>query len=493
MPRKRFDVVVVGAGISGLSCASRLRRMGADVLVLERQNRVGGAVCSRSLPGGYLVDDGPQTIRSGDSDLFDDFHELGIASLRTPATPSAKKRYVLVDGHPEPLPTGPGALLGSRLLPVSGKMRLLKEPFVKGSDAPDESVASFFARRIGHHAAERLVDPFVSGVYAGDPDALSMRATFGSVWEGEQEHGSLFRWALARLRAKRAEAKKRSDDTPSRRPELFSFADGLATWPRAMASTVGSERVRLGAELTSLRSGGGWTVRWRESSGQHEVARAARVVLALPAHAAADLLADLAPAEARSLRDISYAPMAVAHLSFPRGAVAHPLDGFGMLCPGRERRSFLGSLWISSLFPGRAPDGTVLMTCFVGGARRPGLARRPDAFLLASLRGELAEILGIEGPPVLEKVARWESAIPQYEFGHDLRIEAAQEAERRNPGLHLTGSWRGGVSLPDCWRNGAELADRMATAEAGGATASPDHPRPLSGAAGTGAVTAPQA
>lgn len=474
MPRKRFDVVVVGAGVSGLACASRLRRDGADVLVLERENRVGGSVRSRSLPGGFVVDDGPQTIRSGDVDLFEDFHELGISALRTPASESATKRYVLLDGVPEPLPTGPGALLGSRLLPLSGKLRLLKEPFVKRAQTPDESVAAFFTRRLGRHAAERLVDPFVSGVYAGDPDALSMRATFSSAWEGEQEHGSLVRWALARLRNRGGGAAR------TRRPELFSFADGLATWPRAMARTVGSERVRLGAELTSIRSGGGgWTVRWRESSGQHEVARAARVVLALPAHAAADLLGHLAPAEARALRDIAYAPVAVAHLAFPRGAVRHPLDGFGMLCPGRERRTFLGSLWISSLFPGRAPDGTVLMACFVGGARRPGLARQPDATLLANLRGELARDLGVRGEPVLARVTRWDTAIPQYEFGHDLRVEAAGAVEARHPGLHLLGSWKGGVSLPDCWRNGAELAARMGGPEAAGATASPERPRPL--------------
>lgn len=479
MTTKRFDAVVVGAGISGLSCASRLRRMGADVLVLERANRIGGAVRTRTLPGGFLVDDGPQTVRSADPDLFDDLHDLGVSALRTPASESARKRYVLVDGRPEPLPHSPLALLGSRILPLSGKLRLLKEPFVGRAAGPDESVASFFARRLGRHAAERLVDPFVSGVYAGDPAALSMRATFGSLWEGEQAHGSLARWALSRLRRRGSDG-----EGGDRRPaELFSFADGLGTWPQAMARAVGSERVRLGAELSGLEPDrGGWTVRWRETSGRHDAARAARVVLAVPAHAAAELVGGLDPAAARALRDIAYAPMAVVHLAFRREHVEHPLDGFGMLCPGREDRTFLGSLWTSSLFPGRAPEGTALMTCFVGGARRPELAHRPDDLLTAALRHELGRALGIRGVPLLERVTRWSAAIPQYEFGHDLRVEAACSVEEHYPGLHLLGSWRNGVSLPDCWRNGMELAVRMSAADVAGATASPPRPsRPLPG------------
>jgi len=470
MSHKRFDVVVVGAGVSGLSCASHLRRLGADVLVLERANRVGGSVRSRTLQGGFVVDDGPQTIRSGDPELFRDFHELGIASLRTPADASAARRYVLRHGRPEALPTSPAGLLTTGVLSWRGKLRLLAEPFIRRSRQGDESVRDFFARRLGPEAADGLVDPFISGIHAGNPEALSMRETFPEVWAGAQNHGSLFRWALAR-RSSGAEAAQggggdgSSGDgrrAPSR-PEVFSFAEGLSTWPEAMARTVGADRVRLGAEVRSLvRIRGGWTVRWRETSGQEDAARAARVVLALPAGATANMLEEIRPAEARALRDIPYAPVAVVQLAYPRDAVRHPMDGFGVLCPARGGRSVLGSLWISSLFPERAPTGTVLMACFLGGARRPELVKERAETLVEGAHREMVDILRISAVPVLHRVQRWPAAIPQSEFGHANRRAAAGRIEEHLDGLHLLGSWRGGTSLPQCWRAGMELARTLA-------------------------------
>ncbi len=457
-----LDTVVVGAGITGLSCAWRLHTAGRSVLVLERGPRVGGVIHSERIPGVGVIDHGPQTIRSGDPALLAEFRELGIEGDRCVAGAAGSHRYVLCQDRLIPLPHSPLAFLRSPILPASAKLRLLLEPFVRPRRGQDESVEDFFRHRLGRHAVERLVDPFVSGVYAGDPRQLSMRSVFPALKDGVDRKGSLLRWALSRGRA--AGRTRREEGTSRSRPRLFSFREGLGQWPRALATALGPDRVRTDVDLRAVRRvDGAWALAG-DLGGAEEEIRARVLVLAIPAHGAAALLGGGYPADARPLMDIPYAPVSTVHLAWRREDVGHPLDGFGYLCPSSQDRPVLGTLWISSLFPDRVEDGVVLTTTFVGGARVPEQATRPHGELVALAAGEHRRTLGARGEPLDARVVTWTRGIPQYEFGHEQRVEAAARMEAAAPDLYLTGSWRGGVSVPDCWAGGRATAERVLSA-----------------------------
>lgn len=459
MDTRMHDVIVVGAGITGLACARRLRKEGLSVLLVDRSDQVGGVVRSDDLPGAGRIDYGPQTLRTADPELIEEFRELGIEEDRLVAGAGSRNRYVFWDGRMVALPLGPGSAVSSPFLPLRAKLRLLTEPFRSTPAGVDVSVADFFRTRLGPEVLERLVDPFVSGVYAGDPEQLSMEAVFPSLKAGVDEHGSLLRWGLAA--ARKAKQAREESGEPRRKAELFSFREGLGQWPEAIRRELGEDAVRTGVELERVQpTDEGWRVQGTRNGEPFE-ARAGDVVLAVPAGAAAGLVREVFPDAVRRLSDIPYAPVATVHLAFPREAVEHPMDGFGCLFPSSQGRAALGILWISSLFPDRVEADTVLTTTFVGGAQRPEYALRDESWILEKAVGEHREILGVSGDPVASRVVRWTTAIPQYEFGHLQRANAASEMEEAAPGLHLAGSWRGGVSVPDCWKNGRALADRI--------------------------------
>lgn len=447
-----YSCVVVGAGISGLSAAYGLRRRGADVLLVEAGATVGGAMQSETTADGFVLEHGPNTVVSNDPDLWQTFADLGIADERIVAGHSGKRRYILFKGAPEPIPMSPPALIRTPLLSPIGKLRVLAEPLLPRATTPDESVFAFFSRRVGRELAERLVDPFVSGVYAGNPHELSVKSAFGRLWEAEQGHGSIVRGMLAGPRPKKKGGKR----------ELFSFTQGLGTWTQAIARFLGPERVWTNTSAVRLRRVGaeGWQVTLLRN-GAETVVQAAQVVLAVPAFVAADLAADLDPAAAAALKAIPYPPMAVVHLAYRRADVAHPLDGFGMLCPSGEGRTILGSLWPASLFEGRTPADIVLTTVFVGGARMPEQALLDDPAMIAMVQREQQAVLGVRGDPTMARVVRWPRAIPQYVAGHSERITAVERMEAVQPGLHLLGNYRDGISTVQCWQNGQTLAARI--------------------------------
>jgi oxygen-dependent protoporphyrinogen oxidase len=439
------DTLVIGAGISGLSAAHALLRAGRGVLVAEAAGRAGGNIRSRH-EAGFILEDGPNTVAASHAELWRHFEELGVAGELVEAERRGARRYVLRGGEPVALPASPPALVRSPLLSARAKLRLLAEPLVPHA-RHDESVAAFFARRLGAEPVAALVDPFVSGVFAGDPAALSMRAAFPRLWELEQRHGSLLRGMLAGRRRR----------GPRPRRAIISFRKGLETWPLALARALG-ERLWLSAPVRALRRGdAGWEATV-ERAGAPARVRARTVVLATPAHAAAQLLQQ---PEARALAAIPYPSVSVVHLGYRREDVAHPLDGFGLLVPAREGRALLGSLWPAALFPERAPEGQVLTTNFVGGARRPELAMDDDEGLIARTHAELVALLGVRGQPVIARVARWPLAIPQYVAGHSERVDALAQLERRLPGLHLLANYRGGIGVEACWLNGTHLAEAI--------------------------------
>jgi protoporphyrinogen/coproporphyrinogen III oxidase len=460
-----LDVVVVGAGISGLAAAFRLVRAGLRVAVLEASARPGGALVTHEAAG-FRFELGPSTVLESDPSLPALIRDCGLDGERLVAAPAARHRWVWHGGRLRALPSGPLAFLLSPLFPPAAKLRLLREPWVpvpptpsapaRDEDGDEETIAAFVRRRLGEAFLERAVGPFVSGVYAGDPERLAVRWATPRIAALEATHGSLIRGMLARGAAHRGGGPPRT----APRGAMVSLRGGLEELPRRLAREIGD--VRCGAACRAVRRDGrGFVV---EHAGGAAGAR--HVLLAVPAETAAALLDEATAGRSRLLAELPYAAVAVVAAGYRRQDVAHPLDGFGFLRAtgaGGAGLRVLGCLFTSSLFPGRAPDGCVALTAFLGGRTDPEAAAWSDERLGAAVQEDLGRALGVRGEPLARVVRRWPRAIPQYERGHGRFVALQSELERELPGLHLAGNYLHGISVPDCIGNATALAERIAT------------------------------
>lgn len=445
------DVVVVGAGLSGLVAAYRLHQAGYSVRVLETAARPGGVIGSER-HAGVLFERGPNSAMDTSGATIALLDELGIAAERIDAGKAASRRYVVRGGRLVALPTSPGSFVATPVFSMAAKLRLFAEPFIGRSPAgTEESVAQFVRRRLGREFVDYAVEPFVSGIYAGDPEQLSLPAAFPRLHELEQRYGSVSVGAI------RAARERRRQGAPRRLPAIsFSFCEGMQTLTDALVAALPA--VHCGATVSSLarRGDGLWCV---ESVGAGESVHLARaVVLALPAHGAGPLVGAIAPRAAAALAAIAYAPVAVVASAYRRADIAHPLDGFGFLAPAIERPRLLGTLFSSTMFEHRAPGGTVVLTTFLGGQRNPSQVQATDDELLRTVHQELGHLVGAGGEPSMTQLTRWPRAIPQYGFGHRERITTLEQAEREHPGLIFCSNYRGGVSISDCVTRATEAA-----------------------------------
>ena len=455
--RDNNRIVIIGGGISGLATAWFLHQKGAHVRLLEEGARVGGVIYT--VRGDrFVVERGPNSTLQRPGREEDGLGRLiegaGLQDRVAEAAKAAKKRFVMRDGRLVALPGSPPGMITTSLFSWRAKLRLLGEPFVGRAD-DEETIAQFVERRLGREFLDYAVEPFVSGVYAGDPRELSVRAAVPRVYALEERFGSLIGGAI-----KMGKAAEKSGAPAGR---LVSFDEGMAVLPETIAACLPEGTVRTGCRVSGLRQAdGGWEVHWEGGSE-----RADRVVLAVPAAAAADLVEPLSAPAAGILRDIPYAPILSVAVAYGRDQVGHPLDGFGFLVPRREGLRILGGLFSSTLFGGRAPDDQVLLTVFVGGATDRG-AIDLDAQQAAELvHSELAPLLAISGPPNVVGQSRYEGAIPQYTLGHLERMAGLDGLLSVFPGLHARASWRDGISVSDCVRNGEIMAQTLVEPPAG--------------------------
>jgi oxygen-dependent protoporphyrinogen oxidase len=460
-----------------LVCAYRLKTLGVDVVLLEKSNRVGGVIQSERIEG-FLIERGPNSSQ-GSEELMALVDELGIMDEIAEGDPKAPA-FVYFNGRLHPVPGGPVAFLTSRLLSTRGKFRLLGEPLVATRHSEEEeSVLSFARRRIGREAAERMVAPFVSGVYAGDADALSVQAAFPRLAALETNYGGLIRGALAKAREARRAKKSAAavmDKAPTRR-RLVSFRSGMSFLTDTLAARLGEDVItgcgdlsvrimdgRLEMPLESRPDEQNKARRQRpftlgfERAGRVEDLTCNRLIVAAPASSAASLVAAGSEELSHLLREISYAPLAIVYLAYDESAITAPLHGFGFLVVPTEGLNILGCVWNSSLFEGRAPAGKALLTVFIGGARNPAAARLGDAELVSIAHLELQRVLGIAAEPQPMAVTRYERAIPQYNLGHAERVRRIETMLKEIPGLRLIGNYLHGVSTGDCIKE----ADRLA-------------------------------
>jgi oxygen-dependent protoporphyrinogen oxidase len=427
---------------------------------------------------GYLIERGPNSSQ-GTEELMALVEELGLMEEMVEGDPKAPA-YVYFNGHLHAVPSGAGAFIRSRLLSIGGKLRIFGEPFIgKRTSSDDESVLSFARRRVGREAAERMVAPFVSGIYAGDAEQISVQAAFPRLWNLEATYGGLIRGAIAKAREARR-AKKAASALPDKaapaRRRLVSFKHGMGVLPHTLAVKIGEDLItgiadcglRIaessapdGAQAVDLRRNpppsSGFIVEFNHAGLHHQVT-AEQLIIATPAKAAASIVESLSPELSRLLDGIYYPPLAIIYLAYDMARVKTPLDGFGFLVPPSEDMNILGCVWNSSLFAGRAPQGKALLTVFVGGARKPETARLPDAELVSMVHAEVQKVLDITGEPTVVGITRWPRAIPQYNIGHRDRVERIEALLKASPGLHLIGNYLHGVSTGDVIKE----ADRVA-------------------------------
>jgi oxygen-dependent protoporphyrinogen oxidase len=449
------DALVIGAGISGLATAWWLQSGGHRVTVIEAESRPGGTIGTLR-DSGYLIETGPNSTLETSPLIAQLLGETGTIAGRIYANPAAKNRYILRGGRLLALPLSPPAFLGTRLFSAGAKLGLLRELFVaRSSPDSDETVAQFVRRRLGAEFLDYAINPFVAGVYAGDPERLSVRAAFPRLFEIEQQYGSLIRGQIQGARER-----KRSGEVSKQAAPMLSFADGMQTLTDGVAARMAD--LRLDTRATGIaRRDAAWEVNAVGPQGGLTL-RAKTVVLATPAAAAAQLMQPHAQSTSDALDAIPYPPVASVASAYARADVAHALDGFGFLVPKKEQRRILGTIFSSTLFGNRAPDGMVLLTTFVGGMRQPELAQLDETAIAALVQDELVSLLGVRAAPQRIWVNRWERAIPQYTLGHLDRVTAIDEAERALPGLFFCANYRGGISVADCIKSSRATADRIA-------------------------------
>lgn len=429
--------VVVGAGAAGLSAALALREHGLEPLLIEAEERPGGKLGTESHRG-FLMERAALAILDRSGEFAELFSALGISPQS--ATPAASLRFLERNGTVYPLPRGPTEALRTRLLSAREKLALLGEPF-RGPAPEGSSVAEFFAHRLG--AGGRFIgDAIQTGIHAGDPDRLEVRTALPTLHAlAAAGGGSLIRGAFVQ----RGRGKKP-------RPRLTSFARGMQELVDALARRT---TPALKTRLVAVRAA---APRFRlrlESGGVATEIETERLVLAVPAPRAADAVGALAPELAARLRQLRAAPVSLVHLAVAPEDVAPLHRGFGLLRPGRP---VLGALFPAALWSGRAPEGRVLLSALVGGARHPAAAAGTDEDLVQLVRDELH----LPRVPELLHIVRWGEAIPQYEPGHAARIAEIERLTAAHPGLRLTGAWYRGVGVLDCLRDGRRVAQSLA-------------------------------
>ena len=454
------QVIIVGGGIAGLSVAYELFRRGISFTLLEAGGRAGGVVLSEQVDG-FTIDAGPDSLLVQKPEGIRLCEELGLEQRLVP-TKRPRIAYIQRAGrlHALPaasvlgIPTRWGPFIRTPLFSWPGKLRMAMElAIVRRSASDDESIGSFMERRFGTEAKEYLAEPLLAGIHAGDVDRLSLGALFPRFRDVERTYGSL-------LRGFRKEQLRRASPTGGDGDGVFrSLSGGLSDLIDALVRTLPRDSLCLRTPATSVSfNGSGYRV-----ATEATTLSADAVVLASPAYATARIIRSFNPLLADLCDQVPYASTATVALAFARSAIADPLNGSGFVVPRAERTGILAASWLSSKWPGRAPDDRVLMRTFIGGARDPHGFERDDDELVARSLDALRPLVGIKGPPLFSRVYRWERANAQHEVGHLERLARIEEALARHPGLFITGSGFRGVGIPDCVADGRATAARIDT------------------------------
>ncbi len=462
-------VAVVGGGIAGLAAAHRLtelsraRGIALEITLLEARDRLGGTIATERA-GGFLIEAGPDSFLSEKPWALALCQRLGVSDRLVRTNDRFRKTFVVHRGRLHPVPEGFQLLAPARLAPLLtsplfswlGTLRMAMDLVLpRRRSGEDESLGAFVRRRLGREALERVAQPLAAGIYTADPEQLSLAATMPRFLEMERRQRSVI---LALWKAARRSPESGKGTSGARWSLFVTFAEGMEELVRVLAERLPPGSVRLKERVDAvLREGAVWKV----SLSAESTLQADAVVLATEAYQGARLSRYLDPALARLLETIPYAPAATVTLAYRREEIPHPLDGFGFVVPRVEGRPILACTFSSVKYPGRAPEGFVLLRVFLGGALNAEILQDDDERLLALSRSELAEVLGVVAPPCLSRVHRFPASMAQYHLGHLDRVAAIERRAAAHPGLALAGGAYRGVGIADCIRSGEEGASRV--------------------------------
>ncbi len=442
---KKF--AVLGAGISGLSTAYWLKKNNFDFVVLEKENYVGGSM-QTIRKDGFQIDFGPNSGLETTPIIRQIVDDIGFANEMVYASDSANKRYILRNDTLHALPTSPPAFLSTKLFSTKAKLRLFAEPFIgKSADGYYQSMSDFVRRRLGQEFLDYAIDPFVSGVFAGDPNKLSVKSAFPKLYRLEEVYGGLIKGMIkgAKERKQRAEQSKQN-------ARMFSFINGMQSFAISIADTM-KENILLNAVAQKVeKQNEKWEINYSQNGELKELV-VDYIISTIPVYAAEKLFTPIDKEFQSHANEIYYPPVMVLYLGYKKSQVETPLDGFGYLIPSKEKKNYLGAIWSSAIFPNRCDDDKAAFTLFVGGARSPHLFEMGNEKLVEIVIKEFHETMKIIGDPILIEYKHWQKAIPQYNIGYIEHENYFDKFERENKGIILSGNYRGGISVGDCIKN----------------------------------------
>ena len=462
-------VIVLGGGIAGLAAAHRLielkkeKSLDLEILLLEASARLGGAIATEQV-GEFLIEAGPDSFITEKPWALKLCERLELVSRLVSTQPGYQKIYVVHRGQLVPLPEGFFLLAPTRLWPLvrtplfswTGKLRMASELLLpRGTSRVDESLGSFVRRRFGAEALERVAQPLMAGIYAADPDELSLAATMPRFLDMERKQRSVIYaiWS--------AERRRRRETGSGARWSLFvTLAGGMGELVAAIAQRLPEGCLRLNSRGAALRFDSQQKI-WRITLNGNQAIEAAAVVLATPAFRAAELVASIAPKAAAQLWQIPYASTATVNLAYKRADFPKAPDSFGFIVPAMEKRKVMACTFSSLKYPGRAPAAHILLRAFVGGSLQPELFADDDVTMERSVRAELASLLGVRAEPILSRIWRHPNSMPQYQVGHQQKVASIKAELRELPTLALAGSAYSGVGISDCVRSGEEAAEAV--------------------------------
>lgn len=443
-------VAIIGAGLTGLSLAYELEKKGFQVTVIESAATAGGVIQSKRI-GDYLCEYGPHSLEVKSEAIQAFLDELGLEAEACEA-PHQSNRFILKNGKLMPLPFSPIAFIKTSLFSAKAKLRLLLEPFIsKNKSTADESIADFIKRRLGQEFVDYAIDPFIKGVYAGDPAQLSIRSAFPKLYELEQAYGSLIFGGMKSRKAAKAQLKPGAVLFKKR---ILSFKNGMHSIITALEGKL-SKPVLLNTQVSAIeKKNDQWQLSYNNKTEAFD-----RLVVTSPAYRLHELpwQSDLIE-HIKLFNKIDYAPIACVYTAFKKEEIAGHLNGFGFLAPSLEKCNLLGSLYPSYMFPERAPNDEVLLTNFIGGVSKRSILNKTDDELINETLETLAKLFTIRGKVRFTHVVRYAKAIPQYNIGYQDIVNEISELEKQFPGLHFAGNYRTGIALGHCIQNGSDLA-----------------------------------
>jgi len=448
-------VIVLGAGISGLTTAWLLQKKGFDVTVLEKNKESGGSMES-VFDNGYLFDRGPNSGLETVPIIKEVVTDIGLSDEMVYANELGNKRYILRDGELHALPMSPPAFIKTKLFSAKAKLRLFAEPFIsRSNDGYYQSIAQFVKRRLGEEFLDYAINPFVAGVYAGNPEDLSVASAFPKLYELEEKYGGLIVGTIRSI----SERKKRKEQS-KQNAKMFSFVNGMQSLPKTIAKKLG-ERVIPFAEVNSIvKKEKGFSISYHNAGFDKKI-ECDMLLSTLPAYVTSTLFRNIDGNLANHLDAIYHPPVMVLYLGYKNEDVGRPLDGFGFLIPAKEKKSFLGAIWSSVLFPNRAPENAASFTLFIGGSRNADIFKLDKEIILKTVIEEFQAIMKITAEPVYKSYRYWNRAIPQYNIGYIEHEKYFDEFEQNNPGIFLSGNYRGGISVGDCFKNAELVAEKV--------------------------------